>query len=361
MPQAAPETRRVLVVDDDPSVRSVHARYVKQLGYEVEQAADGFEALTKLALDIDLVLLDIQMPNMDGFEVAARIRAHPDHALLPIIMVTGMDRESWFPRALEIGANDVIAKPINADELRIRTRWLMELKSAHDLLRRKNVSLSGSVDRAVTELRAALEGMSEAKRRLYDAHIDTIRRLTLAAEYKDELTAGHIARVGEAAAVLAHAAGHAPGWVEMIRHAAPMHDVGKIGIPDEVLLKPGGFNDVERAIMRSHTRIGADILAGSDSEVIQMGATIALLHHERWDGGGYPQGLAGDAIAEEARICGIVDFFDASMMDRPYRPARVREEVLEEMKRASGTAFDPRLLDAFFRCLPEIERIRALD
>ncbi|MGE0157968.1 MAG: HD domain-containing phosphohydrolase [Gemmatimonadales bacterium] len=355
------ETRRVLIVDDDAGVRAVHARYVRQLGYEAEQAADGFEALTKLALDIDLVLLDIHMPNLDGFEVAARIRAHPDHALLPIIMVTGMDREAWYPRALEIGANDVISKPINADELRLRTRWLLELKSAHDRLRSKNVHLEGSVDRAVTELRSALEGMSEAKRRLYDAHIDTIRRLTVAAEYKDEPTAGHIVRVGEAASVLAHALGHPPGWIEMIRHAAPMHDVGKIGIPDEILLKPGDLSPKERDIMRSHTRIGADILSGSDSEVIRMGATIALLHHERWDGRGYPQGLSGAAIAEEARICAIVDFYDASIMERPYRAARAREEVLAEMKMLSGTAFDPKLLDAFFRCLPEIERVRALD
>jgi putative two-component system response regulator len=356
MLETAVDTRRVLVVDDDESVRSVHARYLKHIGYDVEYAADGFEALTKLALDIDLVLLDIHMPNMDGFEVAARIRAHPDHGLIPIIMVTGMDRESWFPRALEVGANDVISKPINADELRLRTRWLMELKSAHDRLQQKAVRLEGSVDRAVTELRTALEGMSEAKRRLYDAHLDTIRRLTLAAEYKDEDTAGHIARVGEAAAVLAQAAGHAPGFVEMIRHAAPMHDVGKIGIPDEILLKKGDLTDVERAIMRSHTRMGADLLAGSDSEVIQMGATIALLHHERWDGKGYPQGLSGESIAVEARICGIVDFFDASTMDRPFRPARAREEVLEQMKRSSGTAFDPKLVEAFFRCLPEIDR-----
>jgi putative two-component system response regulator len=147
----------------------------------------------------------------------------------------------------------------------------------------------------------------------------------------------------------------------MIRHAAPMHDVGKIGIPDGVLLKREPFTDAEREIMRSHTRIGADILAGSDSEVIQMGATIALLHHERWNGTGYPQGISGESIAEEARICAIVDHFDASMMDRPYRPARSRDAVLDEMKRSASTVFDPRLLDAFFRCLPEIERVRALD
>jgi putative two-component system response regulator len=350
--------RRVLIVDDDESVRTSHARFVEHLGYDVEQAADGFEALTKLALDVDLVLLDIHMPNMDGFEVASRIRAHPDHALLPIVMVTGMDRETWFPRALEVGANDVISKPINADELRIRTRWLMELKSAQDRLQQKAARLEGSVDRAVTELRSALEGMSEAKRRLYDAHLDTIRRLTLAAEYKDKQTAGHIARVGEASAVLARAAGHSPGWSEMIRHAAPMHDVGKIGIPDEVLLKRGELSDAERTIMRSHTKIGADLLAGSDSEVIQMGATIALLHHEWWDGSGYPQGLAGEAIAVEARICAIVDFYDASTMERPFRTARPKAEVLEQMRSSSGTAFDPGLLDAFFGALPEIEKAR---
>jgi hypothetical protein len=212
--------------------------------------------------------------------------------------------------------------------------------------------LEGSVDRAVTELRSALEGMSEAKRRLYDAHLDTIRRLTLAAEYKDKQTAGHIARVGEASAVLARAAGHSPGWSEMIRHAAPMHDVGKIGIPDEVLLKRGALTDAERSVMRSHTKIGADLLAGSDSEVIQMGATIALLHHEWWDGSGYPQGLAGEAIAVEARICAIIDFFDASTMARPFRPARPRAAVLEQMRSSSGTAFDPALLDAFFGPFP---------
>jgi putative two-component system response regulator len=203
--------------------------------------------------------------------------------------------------------------------------------------------------------------VAAAERQTRQAHNDTIRRLMVAAEYKDVDTAGHIERIGRFSEIVAKALDLAPERIELIRHAAPMHDVGKIGIPDGVLLKPGGFNDEERAIMRSHTRIGADILAGSDSEVIQMGATIALLHHERWDGGGYPQGIAGDAIAEEARICAIVDFFDASRMDRPYRPARPRQEVLDEMKHSSGTAFDPRLLDAFFRCLPDIERVRALD
>ena len=202
-----PESRqRVLVVDDDDEVRAAHVRYVQHLGYEAETARDGIEALTKLALDVDLVLLDIYMPNMDGFEVAARIREHPTHGLVPIVMITGADRESWYPRALEVGANDVISKPINADELRLRTHWLMELKAAHDKLREANARLSESVDRVTDGLRSALQQATASERRTYEAHLDTIRRLTIATEFRDEAIAGHLARVGLSAGVLARAA-----------------------------------------------------------------------------------------------------------------------------------------------------------
>ncbi len=350
--------RRVLIVDDDPTVIAAHARFVEHLGYEVERAADGFEALAKLTLGIDLVLLDINMPNMDGFEVASRIRAQPEYATLPIVMVTGLDRETWYPKALEVGANDVISKPINGDELRLRTRWLLELKKAQDLLRDENQRLEDAVRRQTAELRAALEDTSNAQRRTFEAHLDTIRRLTIAAEYKDEEIAGHLTRVGLSAAVLARAVGFAPGRIEMIRHAAPMHDVGKIGVPDEVLLKRGPLDEVEQTLMREHTHIGAELLTGSDSEVIQMGATIALHHHECWDGTGYPRGVAGEDIPIEARVCAIVDFFDACTMDRPYRRAQPMDQVLAAMTAGSGTKFEPRLIHAFFDCLDEIEELR---
>jgi putative two-component system response regulator len=352
------EARRVLVVDDEPAVLSAHARFVEHIGYEVERASDGFEALSKLALGIDLVLLDINMPNMDGFEVARRIRSLPDHALVPIVMVTGLDRETWYPRALEVGANDVISKPINADELRLRTRWLMELKGAYDRLAKRSERLNEAVDRRTAELRIALEEMSKAERRIHDAHLDTIRRLTVAAEYKDEHTAGHITRVGLSAAVLAKAVGYSPSRVDMMQHAAQMHDVGKIGIPDEVLLKRGPLDDVERTLMREHARIGADLLAGSDSEVIQMGASVALHHHERWDGTGYPRGIASEEIPLEARICSVVDVYDASTMDRPYRRALRSDDALAMLTEGSGTHFDPTLIEAFMDCIPELEVIR---
>jgi putative two-component system response regulator len=354
-----PGKQTVLIVDDDEMVRKVHTRFVERLGYGVETASDGVEALTKLALGIDLVLLDLYMPNMDGFEVTKRIREHPTHGLVPIIVITGSDKEVWYPRALEVGANDVLGKPINLDELRLRTRWLMELKAAHDQARASNQWLSESIAKATDNLRNAVQRATDSERRTHRAHLDTIRRLTIAAEYRDETVAGHLARVGLAAGLLARAAGLAGSQAETIQHAAPLHDVGMIGIPDAVLLKEGPLDDMELALVREHTYIGASLLAGSESEVIQMGATIALRHHERWDGTGYPDGVAGHDIPIEARICSIVDFYDASTMNRPYRPARPHDDVIAEMKKEeAGQRFDPILLEAFFATLPEIRAIR---
>jgi putative two-component system response regulator len=358
VPDRGVRKQRVLVVDDDPNVRTIHARIVQSLGYDVEVASDGIEALTKLALEIDLVLLDLYMPNMDGFEVAAKIRAHPIYKLTPVVIITGSDKEAWYPKALEVGANDVLSKPLNLDELRLRTRWLMELKTAHDQVSQVNVRLSDGIAKATENLRKALDGMTEARRLVYDAHLDTIRRLTIATEYKDDSIAGHLARVGLSAGVLADGAGLGSGVIETIRHAAPLHDVGMIGIPEAVLFKAGPLDDIEQALMKEHTHIGASLLDGSSSDVIQMGAKIALWHHERWDGGGYPDGLVGEAIPIEARVCSIVDSYDASTMHRPYRRARSSEEVVSEMVSESGTRFDPELMDAFVAVLPEVRQIR---
>jgi putative two-component system response regulator len=349
---------RILIVDDDEKVRSVHARLVGGLGHAHELAADGLEALAKLALGVDLVLLDGQMPHMDGFEVARRIRETPEHAFLPIIMVTGLVGANEHRRALEIGINDFITKPIDRDVLQLRTRWLLELKRAHDQLREERASLERTVEKRTVALRDALGETTEARRQIYRAHLDTIRRLTVAAEFKDHDTGLHIERIGLYARVLAEALDMSPGQVETVRHAAPLHDVGKLGIPDHVLLKPGNLNDTEWIIMRSHTTLGADLLADSESDVIRLGQVIALSHHERWDGGGYPQGLAGNDIPLEARICAVVDFFDAMTMDRPYRRAFATDAVLAMMREESGAHFDPRVLQAFFDHLPEISRIR---
>ncbi len=351
-------TSRILIVDDDEKIRAVHARLVGALGHSYELAADGLEALAKLALGVDLVLLDGQMPHMDGFEVARRIRQTPDYTFLPIIMVTGLAGPAEHRRALEIGINDFITKPIDRDILQLRTSWLLELKRAHDELHEQRATLERTVDKRTVALRDALGETTEARRQIYRAHLDTIRRLTIAAEFKDHDTGLHIERIGLYARVLAEAAGMSPGGVETVRHAAPLHDVGKLGIPDQVLLKPGKLDEREWTIMRSHTTLGADLLADSESDVIRMGQLIARSHHERWDGGGYPDGLGGAEIPIEARICAVVDFFDALTMDRPYRQAVAAEVVLEMMRKGSGAHFDPVVLEAFFDQLPDITAIR---
>jgi putative two-component system response regulator len=350
---------RVLIVDDDPTIRDLHSRLAKSLGYETETAADGIEAMAKLALDIDLVMLDAQMPNLDGFEVAARIRAQPGLAFLPIIMVTGLEGAGDHRRAWEAGVNEFITKPIDRDLFHLRTHWLLDLKRTHDRLNERSSDLERAVENRTAALRDALHEMTEARRQIHRAHLDTIRRLTVAAEFKDRDTGDHIERIGLYARVLADAVGMSPGAVETVRHAAPLHDVGKLGIPDEVLLKPGKLDDRELAVMRTHAVLGARLLSESESAVIRMGQTIAQSHHERWDGRGYPQGLAGEDIPIEARICAIVDVFDALTMDRPYRRAVDPDTVLDMMKSESGAHFDPTLLHAFFARTPEILDIRS--
>jgi putative two-component system response regulator len=350
---------RILVVDDDPSIRSAHARLVTALGYQVETAADGIEALAKLALDIDMVVIDAEMPNMDGFEVAKRIRADAENAHLPIVMVTGLTRSQDRRRAMEVGINDFVNKPVDAYELGLRTKWLLELKTAHDRLADQQKQLSRAVERKTQALRVALDEMTEARRLTHEAHIDTIRRLMVAAEYRDHDTAGHIERIGLYSQVVARALGFSPGDTELVLHAAPMHDVGKLGVPDSVLLKPGALDEREWEQMRAHPTMGAEILSGSTSPVIQLGAKIALTHHEKWDGSGYPHGLAGDAIPLEGRICSVVDYFDALTMDRPYRAALPRAQVLHMMREASGRHFDPKVLETFFAVIDDVATIQA--
>jgi putative two-component system response regulator len=347
------------VVDDDPKVRQAHARIVQALGYHVETAADGIEALAMLSLGVDLIVLDGEMPNMDGFEVARQVREHPEHAHLPIVMVTGLTRSEDRRRALQIGINDFINKPVDAEDLALKAKWLLELKSAYDRLKDQEIELTRAVETKTDALRGALTRMTDAQRLTYEAHLDTITRLMIAAEYRDHDTAGHIERIGLYSGIVARTLGMSPGHVELIRHAAPMHDVGKLGVPDRVLLKPGKLDDDEWVLMRAHTTMGSDILSNSSAPVIQLGQKIALSHHEKWDGTGYPHGLAGEAILLEGRICAVVDFFDALTMDRPYRKAVPNADVIEMMRSAAGAHFDRTVLDAFLTSLDDIVAIQA--
>ncbi len=357
--EPATDRKRVLVVDDDRDGRRTLARVLRSFGHDVETARDGLEGIAKLDRDIDLVLLDAAMPGMDGYAVAARIRGDHAYGDLPIIMVTGLNGREDRLRAVEVGVNDFIAKPFDITELRLRSTWLLKMKEATDALKRHRAELEETVAERTVALRSALEETATAHRDTKAAHLDTIRRLVLAAEYKDRDTAAHIERIGLYCECLGRQLPLSPRDIEVIRHASPMHDVGKLGIPDAILLKPGKLTAAEWEVMKEHTIIGAHILSGSPSELLRAGAVIALCHHEWWDGSGYPHGLAGDEIPLFARICAVADYFDAVTTDRAYRKALANHTVYEMMAAARGTHFDPKVLDGFMNHRAEIETVQA--
>ncbi|HVR11137.1 MAG TPA: HD domain-containing phosphohydrolase [Thermoanaerobaculia bacterium] len=352
------EAQRILVVDDVEQNLALLGGLVRTLGYEVETARDGLEALAKLVLGFDLVLLDVMMPGLDGYEVARRVRADPRTQDLPIILVTVLDSREDRVKAIQAGASDFIAKPVDKTELLVRISSQLRLKQAQDALKRSQAELEERVARRTKELRRTVEETADANRRTYAAHIDTIRRLVLAAELKDPDTARHILRISRYSTVLANALRMSPGEIEVLGHAVTMHDVGKIGIPDAILFKPGALDEEEKKIMESHTLIGSRILADSPSELMQLGEIVALTHHERWDGTGYPRRLAGEQIPLPGRICSVVDVFDALTTDRPYRPAFSPEAARDSMRRGRGAHFDPRLFDLFLDRWDEVLEVR---
>ncbi len=349
---------RVLVVDDSDTSRKAMLRALEAFGHLGEAASDGIEAIAKLRLGIDLILLDADMPGMDGFDVARAVRADPERSSTPIIMVTGLDSREDRLRALEVGVNDFVTKPFDLLELHLRTEAQLKLKASFDSVERERAELEQVVEQRVADLRTALEDLGAAQRQTYRAHLDTVRSLVLAAESKDMDTAAHIDRISRYSEVVARGLHLAPHEVELIRTASPMHDIGKIGIPDSILLKPGPLTSEERRIIQEHPEIGARILQESEAEVLRVGHVIALGHHERWDGTGYPAGLAGLEIPLEARICGVVDVFDAVTTDRCYRDALPNDDVYAMMENGRGRHFDPAILDVFFDHRLEIEEIQ---
>jgi putative two-component system response regulator len=349
---------RLLIVDDEPFNRELLERLTEILGYESATAGGGMEALTRLGPDIDLVLLDGMMPGMDGFEVARHMREHPTCGDIPIVMVTALSSKEDRLRAVEAGANDFITKPVDRTELRVRIASLLKMKAAQDALKRHGEELEAMVAERTGEVRRALQDVVHEQEKTHRAHLDTIQRLALAAEYRDGHTATHLHRVAHYCVVLARALRLSPAHVATIHAASPMHDVGKLGIPDAILLKPGPLTDVERAVMQEHARIGARILSDSESALLQAGEVIALSHHEKWDGSGYPDGLAGEAIPIEGRICAVADVFDALTSRRPYKEAFPNPQAYEIMRSGSGSHFDAFILDLFFANLEEIVAIQ---
>jgi putative two-component system response regulator len=344
---------KVLIVDDEEKNLRLLEALLAPLSLDIILARDGKEALEKARSGHpDLILLDIQMPKLNGLEVVKILKNDKKTSIIPIVMVTAFNEVEDRVKALEAGADDFLSKPVEKTELRARVISSLKVKAYNDLMINYQKTLESEVNQRTAELQKAFK-------RIKSASLETIYRLSRAAEFRDEDTGAHIQRMSRYAAMVAKKMGFNESDVEDLLFAAPMHDVGKIGVPDHILLKPGKLNDDEWVIMRQHTNFGAKILEGSNEKIVQIGEMIAFSHHEKWDGSGYPNKLKGEEIPVFARISAIADVFDALTSDRPYRkePFSI-EQSLAMIKDGKGTHFDPAVVDAFLSIIEDVLKVK---
>jgi putative two-component system response regulator len=337
---------RVMIVDDNLANVVLLQRLLQAEGYTcVEGITDSREVKALFeANPYDLVLLDIRMPNLDGYQVMEQLREISDSDYLPVMMLTAQTDHETKLKALDAGAMDFLHKPFDRVEALTRIRNMIEARLLHNQVRDQNARLE--------------ERVRERTRELEETRMEVVHRLAVAAEYKDNETGLHVVRMSKVACRLGLAAGMSDEDAELLLKAAPMHDIGKIGIADNILLKPGKLTPEERVIMQEHAYIGAEILGEHEWPLMQMARQVALTHHEKWDGSGYPHGLKGEDIPLVGRITAIADVFDALTSDRPYKEGWPIEEAVNFIKEQSGSHFDPKLVDKFLECLGEITHIR---
>ncbi|QCU89800.1 HD domain-containing phosphohydrolase [Thiomicrorhabdus sediminis] len=341
-----PKKAKVLIIDD----KEVNLKLVQKL-LMVHQYEDILTTSNPLDVDqiitehsVDLFLLDINMPVRDGFAVLEIIKKHYGERLMPpVIMVTAQIDSAMINKALDLGASDYITKPFNQKELISRCQIHLE----NWLLKRSLIDYANELEQRVQERTKEIE----------KAHLEVVYRLGRAAEYRDNETGNHVKRVSMFAELLARKAGLSEEQCRLIKLAAPMHDLGKIGVSDNILLKPGKLDNDEYSLMKQHVEMGADILANSEAPILQYAYEIALTHHEQYNGKGYPKGLSGDQIPISGRIVAIVDVFDALTSERPYKRAWSIEETIDLLVEEKGKHFDPYLVDCFVELLPEIREI----
>lgn len=327
---------RILLIDDEEDNLRVLDQLLRAASFgAVVSTQDPREALDIfLGFEPDLVVLDLRMPHMDGFDVMTALEPYiPANTYLPILVITGNEDPAARKRALGMGAKDFLVKPFEAGEVLLRIRNLLETRFLHRELRRHNETLE--------------EKVRERTQELAEAQVEILRRLAVAAEYRDDITGQHAERVGVMSALLAQELGLHREEVKLIRRAAPLHDVGKIGIPDSILMKPGPLTPAEFEVMKGHTHIGARILSGSQYSLLEIARRIADSHHERWDGEGYTPGVQGDEIPLVGRIVAVADVYDSLTHRRPYKEAFPKELAVERVRSKRGRHFDPRIVEAF--------------
>lgn len=340
------EMARIFVVDDEPTNLRLMDKRLTQVGYQSPVLIqDPREVVTHYRTQRpDLILLDINMPHLDGYDVLQQLKGLEDPLLPPVVMLTAQNSRDHLLKALAGGARDYVTKPFDRNELLMRVRNLLDAHLAHRMVHNQKAMLADMVRARTHELNVS--------------RLEVVRRLGRAAEYRDNETGLHILRMSKFSALMAKSLGWSDDDCELLLHASPMHDIGKIGIPDAVLLKPGKFEPPEWDVMKQHAAMGADILSDGDSELLKLARTIALSHHEKWDGSGYPKGLVGANIPQAGRIVAVADVFDALTSPRPYKKAWSIEEAVDFLKSQSGTHFDPEVVAHFLKVLPDILAVR---
>lgn len=337
---------KVLIVDDNKTNLMIMSRLISKLDIsDVREFENSVQALQWCnENDPDLVLLDYMMPDLDGLEFLARFRELPGKKETPVLMITAAGQKEIRYAALEGSANDFLNKPIDKAEFLARAKNMLAIRSSQKALSNRAEWLADEVRKATVKIR-------ERER-------EVIVRLSNLAEYRDPETGAHINRMAHFSRLIARNLGLSRADQDMLFEAAPMHDIGKVGIPDQILLNPGKLTPEEFAIMQEHTTIGYNILKDSPSPLLQAGAEIALGHHEKWDGSGYPNGKRGEEIPLFARICAVADVFDALTSIRPYKPAWEMDRAVELLQNSTGQHFDPSCVDAFLQDWDSVLAIR---
>lgn len=337
---------KILIVDDKPANVMLLEQIVQQKGYRHIRTTTDPRQTESIYLEFqpDLILLDLQMPHMDGFQVMARLHEISQENYIPIIVLTAQTDQPIRLKALNSGAKDFLTKPFDINEIQQRISNILEIRLLHNQVLEQNRDLEDNI--------------RERTQQLEDTRLEVVERLGRAAEYRDNETGMHVVRISRFSQCMAKALGWDDQQCRLILHSSPMHDIGKIGIPDRILLKPGKLDHDEWKIMKTHSEIGGEILAGSETDVMKMAERIANGHHEKWDGTGYPKGLKGDEIPVEAQIVTLVDVFDALTTEHPYKKAWPVEEALTFIKENNGIMFNPHLVETFMRILPEILELK---